>query len=108
MKTVCCATYEGIEAKIVQVESTLTKGLPSFSIVGMASASISEARERVKSALLSNEFTFPPKRITINLSPSDVKKEGSQFDLSIALMIALDTSEDDLSEWFVFGELGHL
>ena len=106
MKTVCCATYEGIEAKIVQVESTLTKGLPSFSIVGMASASISEARERVKSALLSNEFTFPPKRITINLSPSDVKKEGSQFDLSIALMIALDTSEDDLSEWFVFGELG--
>ncbi|MCK9472226.1 YifB family Mg chelatase-like AAA ATPase [Sulfurimonas sp.] len=106
MKMVSCATYEGIEAKVVQVESTLTKGLPSFSVVGMASASINEAKERVKSALLSNEFTFPPKRITINLAPSDVKKEGSQFDLSIALLIALDYLQDDLSEWFVFGELG--
>jgi len=106
MKMVSCATYEGIEAKVVHVESTLTKGLPSFSVVGMASASINEAKERVKSALLSNEFTFPPKRITINLAPSDVKKEGSQFDLSIALLIALDYIEDDFSEWFVFGELG--
>ncbi|WP_310442243.1 YifB family Mg chelatase-like AAA ATPase [Sulfurimonas sp.] len=106
MKMVTCATYEGIEAKVVHVESTLTKGLPSFSVVGMASASINEAKERVKSALLSNEFTFPPKRITINLAPSDVKKEGSQFDLSIALLIALDYLVDDLSEWFVFGELG--
>ncbi|MCD4667651.1 MAG: YifB family Mg chelatase-like AAA ATPase [Sulfurimonas sp.] len=106
MKTVNCATYEGLDAKIVHVESTLTKGLPSFSIVGMASTAISEAKERSKSALLSNEFSFPPKRITINLAPSDVKKEGSQFDLSIALLIALDYLEDDLSEWFVFGELG--
>ena len=106
MKKVSCATYEGIDAKVVQVESTLTKGLPSFSIVGIASASITEAKERVKSALLSNEFSFPPKRITINLAPSDVKKEGSQFDLSIALLVALDSLEDDLSEWFVFGELG--
>ncbi len=106
MKTVNCATYQGLDAKIVHVESTLTKGLPSFSIVGMASTAISEAKERSKSALLSNDFSFPPKRITINLAPSDVKKEGSQFDLSIALLIALDYLEDDLSEWFVFGELG--
>ncbi|MFA6192969.1 MAG: magnesium chelatase domain-containing protein [Sulfurimonas sp.] len=106
MKVVFCATYEGIDAKVVQVESTLTKGLPSFSIVGMASASITEAKERVKSALLSNGFSFPPKRITINLAPSDVKKEGSHFDLSIALMIALDYLNSDFSEWFVFGELG--
>ena len=106
MKSVNCATYEGLDAKVVHVESTLTKGLPSFSIVGMASTAITEAKERVKSALLSNEFSFPPKRITINLAPSDVKKEGSQFDLSIALLIALDYLADDLSEWFVFGELG--
>jgi len=106
MKTVKCATYEAIEAKVVQVESTLTKGLPSFSIVGMASTAISEAKERVKSALLSNEYSFPPKRITINLAPSDVKKEGSQFDLSIALLVALDSIGDDLGDWFVFGELG--
>lgn len=106
MKQVSCATYEGIDAKVVQVESTLTKGLPSFSIVGMANTAITEAKERVKSALLSNEFSFPPKRITINLAPSDVRKEGSQFDLSIALMIALDYLENDFSDWFVFGELG--
>ena len=106
MKQVLCATYEGIDAKLVNVESTLTKGLPSFSIVGMASTSITESRDRVKSALLSNEFKFPPKRITINLAPSDIKKEGSQFDLSMALLIALDSFEDDISSWFVFGELG--
>jgi magnesium chelatase family protein len=106
MKQVNCATYEGLDAKVVQVESTLTKGLPSFSIVGMASTAITEAKERVKSALLSNDFSFPPKRITINLAPSDVQKNGSQFDLSIALMIALDFMQEDLSEWFVFGELG--
>ncbi len=106
MKKVACATYEGIDAKIVHVESTLTKGLPSFSVVGMASTSISESKERVKSALLSNDFSFPPKRITINLAPSDVKKEGSQFDLSIALMIALNAQDDNFDEWFVFGELG--
>lgn len=106
MKSVYCATYEGLHAKVVHVESTLTKGLPSFSIVGMASTAITEAKERVKSALLSNNFSFPPKRITINLAPSDVKKEGSQFDLSIALLIALDSIEDNFNEWFVFGELG--
>ena len=106
MKSVKCATYEGLDAKIVNVESTLTKGLPSFSIVGMVSTAISEAKERVKSALLSNEFSFPPKRITLNLAPSDVKKEGSQFDLCIALLIALDDLEEELSEWYIFGELG--
>jgi magnesium chelatase family protein len=74
MKSIRCATYEGLDAKVVEVESTLTKGLPSFSVVGMASTSINESKERVKSALLSNEFSFPPKRITINLAPSDVKK----------------------------------
>ncbi len=106
MKKILCATYEGLEAKVVHVESTLTKGLPSFSVIGMTSLSINESKERVKSALLSNEFSFPPKRITLSLSPSDLKKDGSHFDLSIALMIALNQLEDDFGEWFVFGELG--
>ena len=106
MKTINCATYDGFDAKVVNVESTLTKGLPSFSIVGTVSNSISEAKERVKSALLSNEFKFPPKRITINLAPSDIRKEGSHFDLSIALMIVLHDSKKDTAEWFAFGELG--
>ncbi|WP_345992878.1 YifB family Mg chelatase-like AAA ATPase [Sulfurimonas sp. HSL-1716] len=106
MKQVNCATYEGIEAKVVQVESSLTKGLPSFNIVGIASTSINESKERVKSALLSNGFSFPPKRFIINLSPSDLKKEGSHFDLSIALLLLMDDQETDISDWFVFGELG--
>jgi magnesium chelatase family protein len=106
MKKIRCATYEGFDAQTVDVESTLTKGLPSFSIVGMANTAITESKERVKSALLSNHFTFPPKRITINLSPSDLAKSGSQFDLAIALLIALDHTDVSLQEWFAFGELG--
>ena len=106
MKQIQCATLEGIEALSVTVESTLTRGLPSFTIVGLASSAITEARERVKSALLANDFTFPPKRITINLSPSDVEKRGSQFDLCIALLIALDNAEENFERWFAFGELG--
>jgi len=105
MKKIKCATYEGLDAKVVDVESTLTKGLPSFTIIGMVSTSISESKERVKSALLSNDFIFPPKRITLSLTPSELKKDGSQFDLAIALMINLNLEEMDLSEWFVFGEL---
>jgi len=106
MKTVKCATYEGVDAKVVDVEVTLTKGLPSFSIVGMVSSSISEAKERVKSALLSNDFKFPPKRITINHAPSELTKSGTQFDLSMALLILLNESSVDFTEWFIFGELG--
>ena len=106
MKKVCCATYEGVDAKVVDVESTLTKGLPSFSIVGMASTAITESKERVKSALLSNDFSFPPKRITFLLAPSELAKSGSQFDLSMAVLILLNESDVDLSSWFVFGELG--
>ncbi len=105
MKHVKCATYEGIEAKVVEVESSLTKGLPSFNIVGIASTSINESKERVKSALLTNNYTFPPKRFVISLTPSDLKKQGSHFDLSIALLLLMDSEEIDISEWFVFGEL---
>ncbi len=106
MKKVRCATYEGVDAKVVDVESTLTKGLPSFSIVGMASTAITESKERVKSALLSNDFSFPPKRITFLLAPSELAKSGSQFDLSMAVLILLNESDVDLNRWFVFGELG--
>ena len=105
MKQVKCATYEGLEAKVVEVESSLTKGLPSFNIVGIASTSINESKERVKSALLTNNYTFPPKRFVISLTPSDLKKQGSHFDLSIALLLLMDNEEIDISAWFVFGEL---
>ena len=75
MKTLKCASLDGINAVSINVESTFTKGLPSFSIVGLASASIQESKERIKSALLTNDFKFPPKRITVNLSPSEIAKK---------------------------------
>ncbi len=101
-----CATLEGLSAKIIEVEATFTKGLPGFSVVGLASSDIQEAKERVKSALLTNDFVFPPLKITINLSPSDIKKSGTHFDLSIALLNALNKEEFIEEELFVFGELG--
>lgn len=106
MKQLLCATFEGIDAAPVEVQFSATKGLPAFTIVGMANTAIAESKERVKSALLSNAFTFPPKRLTINLAPSDIRKEGSHFDLAIATLIALGESSATLDDWYVFGELG--
>lgn len=106
MKQLLCATFEGIDAKTVEVQFSATKGLPAFTIVGMANTAIAESKERVKSALLSNQFTFPPKRLTINLAPSDIRKEGSHFDLAIATLIALGEQKTTLEGWYVFGELG--
>jgi len=107
MKQTLSATLLGHNSHVVNVETTFTRGLPSFSIVGLASSAIQESKERVKSALLSNNFTFPPLRITLNLSPSDLHKDGTQFDLSIALLIALyDDKSIKLDKWAIFGELG--
>ncbi len=106
VNSMLCASLEGVQAKAVEVEATFTKGLPGFSVVGLASSDIQEAKERVKAALLTNEFVFPPLKITINLSPSDIKKSGTHFDLSIALLIALHKGEIDEEGLFIFGELG--
>jgi magnesium chelatase family protein len=106
MKTVNCATLDILDAISCSVEATFTKGLPSFSIVGLANNSIQESKDRVKSALLVNQFKFPPLKITINLSPSDISKSGSHFDLSIALQIALHDKNIDFEDFYIFGELG--
>ncbi|NKQ40170.1 MAG: YifB family Mg chelatase-like AAA ATPase [Sulfurovum sp.] len=100
------ATLEGTQAKVIEVEATFTKGLPGFSVVGLASSDIQEAKERVKAALLTNNFVFPPLKITVNLSPSDLKKSGTHLDLSVALLIALNKETIDEDGLFVFGELG--
>lgn len=72
MKIIKSATLVNIEANEVNVEATFTKGLPSFTIVGLPSDQIKESKDRVKSALLTNEYKFPPKKITINLAPSEI------------------------------------
>jgi len=105
MKIIKSATLNEIEAKEVSVEATFTKGLPSFTIVGLATNSIQESKDRVKSSLLTNEFKFPPKKITINLAPSEIKKTGSHFDLPIALLVSLYEEKVDFKEYHIFGEL---
>lgn len=106
MKWIKCATLDGFDSKVVDVEVAFVRALPSFSIVGLAQTSIQESRERIKSALSAIEFKFPPQKVTVNLSPSDLKKEGSHFDLPIALLIALQKTDITFDDFFVFGELG--
>ena len=100
------AVLEGADSKVVEVEASFTKGLPGFSVVGLAGSDIQESKDRVKSALLNNGFKFPPLKITINLSPSDLRKSGTHLDLPIALLIALSESEAEFDDIFIFGELG--
>ena len=79
------AAVFGIEAFPVQVEVDVSFGLPSFAMVGLPDAGIRESRDRIRSAIRNSGYEFPPHRITVNLSPADVRKEGANFDLPIAL-----------------------
>ena len=79
--------FIGIEGFPVRVETNLSTGLPSFDIVGLPDAAVKESRERVRAAVKNRGFAFPSDRITVNLAPADVKKEGPGFDLPIALGI---------------------
>jgi len=106
MKIIKSASLDTIDAISIDVESTFTRGMPSFTIVGMVSASITESKDRVKSALLVNNFKFPPLKITVNLSPSEISKKGTHFDLAIALQIALfDEEKLKFDNLYFFGEL---
>ncbi len=106
VKKAFCATLDFNIAKKIFVESTFIRALPGFSIVGMANQSIQESRDRIKSALLGIGFKFPSQKITINLSPSDIKKEGGHFDLVIALLIAFQKTSSTCRDFYIFGELG--
>ncbi|MEP5031879.1 MAG: magnesium chelatase domain-containing protein, partial [Marinomonas sp.] len=100
--------FQGIEARIIEVQCAVTPGLPAFSIVGLPDKAVSEARDRVRTALTSMAIALPSKRITINLSPANLPKEGSHFDLPIALALlaALDILPKDVVEDVVaLGEL---
>lgn len=93
---VYCAELQGIEAKLIEVEVDLNIGLHSFNIVGLADKSLSEAKERVSSALKNSGFKPPTKenrKITINLAPADIKKQGTQYDLAIAIGYLIATEQ---------------
>ncbi|QIB26209.1 YifB family Mg chelatase-like AAA ATPase [Caloranaerobacter azorensis] len=98
----------GLNGYIVEVETDVSRGMPTFSIVGLPDTSIREAKERVRTAIKNSGFEFPLSRITINLAPASLKKEGSQLDLSIAVGILLATGvirDRDLSKVSFIGEL---
>jgi len=108
VSTVLSCTIKGLEAIPVHVELDMTGGLPGLTIVGMGDTAIRESRERVLAALRNSGYELPPSRVTVNLAPADLKKEGSRFDLPIALGIlaALRAFPSDaLDGYMVMGEL---
>lgn len=100
--------FDGVEARLVEVQCSVTPGLPGFGIVGLPDKSVSEARERVKAAFGALSVAMPSRRVTVNLSPADLPKEGSHFDLPIALAVlaALEiVPAEALAQVVVLGEL---
>ena len=98
----------GIDAPTVEVEVHISNGLPAFTLVGLAETAVREARDRVRSAIINSGFEFPAKRITVNLAPADLPKEGGSYDLPIALGILIASAQVEptgLSGRVCFGEL---
>ncbi|MEK6768408.1 MAG: YifB family Mg chelatase-like AAA ATPase, partial [Gemmatimonadota bacterium] len=106
---IASAAVLGIDAYLVDVETDIAFGLPSFATVGLPHGAVKESRERVNSAIHNTGYLFPLQRITVNLAPADIRKEGSAFDLPIALGILAATGQIDpagLRGYLVLGELG--
>ncbi|OYY90070.1 MAG: AAA family ATPase [Sphingomonas sp. 28-66-16] len=106
---VSTVAYLGLEARAVEVQVQVAPGVPAFNVVGLADKAVAESRERVRAAIAALGLALPPKRITVNLSPADLPKEGSHYDLPIALALlgamgVLDA--ETLSDYVVVGELG--
>jgi len=100
--------FAGIEAQPVEVQVQIASGLPNFLMVGLPDKAVGEARERVRAALTAMGLALPPKRVLVNLAPADVLKEGSHFDLPVALAVlaAMDVlPREDLAEFAALGEL---
>ena len=106
-KLYSCA-ISGTDGYLIEIEVDISKGLPQISIVGLPDAAIKEAKDRVRSAIKNSGFEFPVKRITINLAPADTKKEGSAYDLPIALGILAagkEIKENAFEDLIIIGEL---
>ena len=106
---VTTVAYLGLEARSVEVQVQLIPGLPAFNVVGLGDKAVGESRERVRGAIAAMGLSLPPKRIAVNLSPADLPKEGSHFDLPIALALlgAMGVVDvEALADYVVVGELG--
>ena len=102
------AIPQGYNGHLVEVEGDISRSLPSFNIVGMANKTISEARERVRAAIVNSGFRFPDKRVTINLAPAELAKDGTHLDVPIALAILVLSQQllpSDLVGRIFVGEL---
>ena len=95
LATTHCRAALGIEAPLITVETHLANGLPAFNIVGLPEKAVQESRDRVRSALVNSGFEFPARRITVNLAPADLPKQGSRFDLAIAVGILIASRQLD-------------
>ena len=98
----------GIEAPKISVEVHLSNGLPAFNIVGLPETSVKESKDHVRSAIINSYFEFPARRITVNLAPADIPKEGSRFDLAIAIGILAASKQipmDHLDDFEFISEL---
>lgn len=105
---VLSCSLKGIESELTEVEADLSNAIPSFNVVGLPDTEVKESKERVRSAIVNSGFKFPSKRITINLCPADSRKEGTHFDLPMAVGIlsALEHIEKkDFVEYAIIGEL---
>ena len=99
----------GIDAPLVRVETHLSSGLPGFNLVGMPETTVRESKDRVRSAIINSHFDFPDAKITVNLAPADLPKEGGRFDLAIALGVLAASGQINtkkLSQYEFIGELG--
>lgn len=106
-KVLSCATY-GVNAYLVEVETHVEKQLPSISIVGLPDNAVKESRERIAAAIKNCGFEFPIKKVTVNLAPADIKKEGSSFDLPMAIGILASTGQVEskvMNDFVLLGEL---
>src|SRR5215203_3569682 len=87
------ATLHGLDGRPIRVEVDVAPGLPGFTIVGLADMALQEARERVRGAVRNAGYTYPPRRITINLAPADLRKGGSSLDLAMAVGVLLGSEQ---------------
>ena len=102
-------SLNGLNVNQIKVEIDASLGLPSWDIVGLPDTAVKESKERVKSAIKNSGYEFPTRKIVVNLAPADIKKEGPNFDLPIAIAILVATGQilpEKISDFYFIGELG--
>jgi len=108
LSTIWTATLSGISGEIIRVETDISRGLPACNLVGLPDITIRESVERIRSAIINSEYEYPAKRITINLAPAGTRKDGSHFDLPVAMGVMMATGQITVTEessWAFLGEL---